>query len=744
MLTPNKRDEFAYEIYIAQPDADKEALAGKLFALIEIKSKKTDGLKMISFLVNALNHNYYQNEKMILRERISSVKIEHIFESALAKTNKRLAEFLQSEKIKINAGFANITVGVIYNCELHFANLGKNKALLIYQTRAENDAKYKITDISEQNGCEIKKQQNAAKLFSNIISGSVPRGGYFIFANETFTEYLSPKQIIGIITTLPPASAAEQIKNTLGKINSYVPFFGIIIKNTHGSEIQDIIAKKPAVSVQASIENLISTEEQTEKFLSPSGIIRGKKWLFFAKFFTRCKNETKPFLLKDKIFAGKKTNWLALKKILNFLKNSITGGIRILLIVFQTITDKQKLSEWFNRLLAAGNAWRGRLKNLSLNLLFWHKNLGKTHKILLYSFLACFLIFFSSIVWQNAQNKKIKESEAARELIASIEQKQNQIDANLLYGNQGGAKKLVEEIKLMIAELPQKNQEQKSRYNAMMAKNRAQMEKINRIIRSETSKIADFANLDGGAKPLNIIMADEKIFAADAEKKNIYSTDLKSKITTFAGQGVSGLDFPNAGKNGEIYYYNGNNAAIFETKTGKISILEIDYPAAAKKIINFKQYNGKYYFADSVNGQIYRFNRNETKLINAYKWLNSEENLSEIADFEVNADIFLLKNNGEILKYSKGKKQEFPILSIEPAFIRAEKITVSENQTYIYIFEPEAKRLAVFGKNGDLLNQYVADKLDKPKDFQIDEKNKKIYFLDGTSVYSAPAVHFKE
>ena len=122
MLTPPQRNQSALEIYVAQPDADKEALSGKLFALMEIESNKAAGLKIINFLINTLNHNYYQNEKMILRERVNAIKVEHIFESALAKTNKKLAEFLRAEKITLNPDILNLTVGVVCNDSLHFAN----------------------------------------------------------------------------------------------------------------------------------------------------------------------------------------------------------------------------------------------------------------------------------------------------------------------------------------------------------------------------------------------------------------------------------------------------------------------------------------------------------------------------------------------------------------------------------------------------------------------------------------------
>ncbi|MEA3463938.1 MAG: hypothetical protein U9R14_02600, partial [Patescibacteria group bacterium] len=233
-LTPGQKAGSTNEIFVAQPNADKENLAGKLFILIEIESKKADNLKIINFLIDRLNYNYYQNEKLILCERISGLKPEHIFESALAKTNKNLSEFIHAEKIKLNPGLINITAGIIHKNNLHFGNLGKNKALLIYKNKkGNNHAKYKLINIIEQTkDSGSKKQTGLTKLFTNVISGSIPANGYFIFTNEALPEYLSNKQLIDIVTTLPPTGAAEQIKNMLIRINAYVSFLGIIIKNT--------------------------------------------------------------------------------------------------------------------------------------------------------------------------------------------------------------------------------------------------------------------------------------------------------------------------------------------------------------------------------------------------------------------------------------------------------------------------------------------------------------------------------
>ncbi len=755
ILTPGQRNELMHEIYIAQPDATKEALAGKIFALIEIESRKTDSLKIINFLINTLSHSYYQNEKMILRERVSSIKIEHIFESALAKTNKKLGEFLQSEKIKLNPESVNITIGVIYNDSLHFSNLGKNKALLIYKNKSEENAKHKLIDITEQTEKgEMKKPLSSAKLFSNVVSGAIPRSGYFIFTNETFTEYLSAKQIANIITTLPPASAAEQIKNTLSKINAYVPFLGIIIKNTTGLEVKEMKIKKPLASTSASIENLIATEEQTEKLLTPSGLVSAKKWTSalsgLAGRITSKQTEKigeKTFLLKDKIFSGRKISRFSIKKIFGFLKNYTVWIISLFIHLFKILTDRQKMAEALKQLAQNTKNLYLTAKNNLIKLFFWYKNLNKTNKILLSAVLICLLIFSANLIWQGVKNNQTKNQAAINDLIAAINQKQNQIDASLLYSNETGAKKLLEEIKPLIEQLPQKTQDQKDQYNNIMAKHRVQTEKISRVIRVNPIEIANLINLNANAKPTNIIIAQGKIFAADAAQKSIYNVDTKSNLTTaisLADQNISRLDFPSVDKNNNISYFNSNNIIIFDAKTEKISSLEIDYSAKPQKIIDMKQYNNRYYLVDAQNGQIYRFEKSGAKLTNYSAWLNTQEDLSSAVNLAIDGNIYILKNNGEVSQYTKGAKKIFAISPVEPNFSQTTKISISETQDYLYILEPSNKRLVVFKKNGDFVNQYTSDQFNDLRDFQIDEANKKIYFLNGALIYSIDMAEIKK
>jgi len=775
ILSPSQHITSTNEVFVAQPDINKEALAGKLFLLIELESKKAEDLKIINFLINAINHNYYQNEKIILRERISALKIEHIFESALAKTNKKLSEFLQNEKIKFNQHIFNITIGVICQDALYFTNLGKNKALLFYKNKTESisentikkhghnkaeqrdvisdSAKYKSADIIKQTNInEQRKPINTAKLFSNIISGAIPPGGYFIFTGETLPEYLSNKQIIDIITALPPASAMEQIKNILTKINAYVPFSAILIKNTFGLENYDIrkqIIEQP--TARTSIENFNSVEEKTEKLLTPSGLASfGKLRTILTNALSvikaKCPQATsknKLFLLKDKIFLKKRPNWMFIKKIISLFKIIFLYLTNFFIFIYKKITNKKEIEKFIN----IGKQKIKRIIIATKQSVVWFKSLSEKNRIFLLISAVCLLLFIMNLTWVGFKNRESANLANYSNLIKLIEQKQNQIDASLLYGNKEGAKTILAEIKQLIINIPRNNVKQKDQYNKIYQKNIIQLEKISNVVRVDTpTELANFANLNSNAKPNNIILAKGKIYSNDAEQKTIYKLELSGNITTAittSGEIISNLDYPLIDKDNNVYYLNltSKNAVKLDEKTEALSNLAVEYKDGLQQIVDAKIFNNRLYCLSPKNNQIIRFNKSIDKFANSINWLNNNIDLTGAISMDIDGFVYVLKNNGELLEFAKGKKEDFSLEAIEPALTHATKVIVSQKEKYIYILDAAEKRLIIFDKSGKFINQYTSDKFNDLKDFAINETSKKIYLLNNTSVYSIDTKH---
>lgn len=748
LSTSNKTGSTS-DIFISQPDSTKESLAGKLFIITEISSAKLESLKLINFLIDNINHNYYQNEKIILRERIATLTVEHIFEAALAKINKNFSEYIKNEKVKTEPKDINITIGVIHEDEIYFANNGKNKIFLIHKTKEntavkkpepqkniETKKEYKITEIGKQTNPDQSKTKQE-KLFSSVISGKMPAGSLFLFTNEALPEYISENQLIKIITTLPPNSAAEQIKQILSKINSYVSFSAIIIQSMTGRRTE---SPSPRIeSTQNSIAMLNKTEEQTEDLLSPSGIINIKKWLTLPLQLLRNRTpkKTSPtIVIKDKIFS-KKRSFVKTKKVLTTITNFFIYSFNFLMFLLKNISNKEKTSLLFKKSSS-------RIKTCIRHI----TGLNKKNK----TFLIISLIFLSLLIFnvyriKNTQ-KEQEEKENYNQLTDLIEQKQNQAEANLLYNNEGGAKKLFDEIDKLINEFPQETEEQQKKHNEFKQKFDIQMEKIRKITKIEEPEIiANLNHLISTANPKNMILNKglNKIFIGDSEQKSIYMLDIKSKVVTT----ITNLEYPieNLGTaaiyDKEIYYLN-NDKNIIKLNTEEEKLQTMSIPAENKKITAMDTYNNRLYCLSPEDNQVYRYKNNGSAFNEEYKWVLEKTDLTNAVDISIDGYVYVLKNSGEIIKLLKGYVEATLNKNsiVDPPMENVSKLFVSPDKKYIYILEPQNRRLIIFDKTGKFLMQYLLPNASDIKDFAVDEKNNTIYFLNNTSIYKIEAVHF--
>lgn len=180
----------------------------------------------------------------------------------------------------------------------------------------------------------------------------------------------------------------------------------------------------------------------------------------------------------------------------------------------------------------------------------------------------------------------------------------------------------------------------------------------------------------------------------------------------------------------------------FDTEVEKMGRLTIDLKEQGD-IIDMDSYNNKMYLLDRQNNQIYRYNISAESLTNIQPWLEGQTDLTDVVSMSIDGYVYLLEKNGELLKYLRGQRQDFELEEVEPGLEQVEKLIVSPELKYIYILEPINQRLVIFDKTGKFLLQYKSDQFTNLVDFTVDETNKKIYFLNNTSIYEVEAKHFE-
>jgi len=539
---------------------------------------------------------------------------------------------------------------------------------------------------------------------------------------------------------LPPAGAIEQIKQTLAKINSYISFIGLIIKSQEIAFNESKITAPTKSSVEKSIINLNKTENTTENLLSPTGIAGPKRWFraLTDKFTDKNISQTGGLSLKDKILVKRKT------PVLNILKNIflIFGALlKNIARLLKNLSVKRNFKNVSKPLKTKTSDFFSLFTNFfgSMNI----KN-----KILLFLGVAIIIIFSINLTLQKNKQKTIELEENFDGLKALIEQKQNQAEANMLFSNEGGAKKLYDEIKALMAELPQQTEEQIEQYSEFDEKYNVFLEKIRRVEHfANTKELINISNIAPKANTENLIYSQKnnKIYIADSQQKSIFIFDTKDNTaTTFTDleQEIFGMSSAAMVNDSGIYYFGQNSLLIYDFENNNLK----NYPININngEIADSDSYNNRLYLLDKKNKQILRYNIANYSFTSPYVWIQEPVLIDDFVSMSIDGHIYVLGKNNQAIKYLRGKALDFSLEAIEPLLVNPIKIQASQKNDYLYVLEPSENRLIIYDKNGQFIMQYVEKDFSLLKDFILDETNKKIYLLNDNSVYQADLTHLDE
>jgi hypothetical protein len=717
------------EFYIAQPDGVKESLGGKLFMLLQSDAKRNDLIDLADFLVAGLDKYYYEDEKLILREKLDNLKVENIFEAMLAKINKDFSVYLDDNRNKFDLKTLSLTIGVAYNNEIYFSQIGNNKSFVIYKKEGNYET-LKLNQDESQDEQE-NKQVLLGSLFSNVISGEIPSGSFFVLCNEALSEYILSETFKGIITNLPPLGASEQIKNKLKEINARVPFSGIIIKNTYGQSEQENYNRSEA-EITTSLKQ---TEDKTAKLLSTAGLVNKDK---LKQRFKKLKSLLQPKPKSEKVLIQKKD---ANKEIADKKETEkIDLDVSRLQLKDKIIMKKKPglvaFLKKFSSLvpLIKKNSWPSAPKHKASKIL----NFRKREKLIFTGSIALVLIFIVSILIINYQNKVAEEKLAYQEKVENIEKNQNQIESYLLYGNEESAKNLLNETKILIEELPREKVERNEKYLEFKSITEEYAQEIRHVINLDTNQLASLAD---GSQAQNIAVLDNNLYLANTNNNELYQINIDSGSTNTINldYDASNLSFPAFDNLNNLYYLNNNNTVVqVLLPEQEVNELSLSLPNENAEISATEGYLRFFYVLDKKNSQIYKYNNNTNSLSFNANWINNPKDINEAVDMEIDSSIFILEKDGKISKFYVGEKEILSIDEVDPAISNATKLFLTD--TYAYIYEKETNRVVQFEfstpakESLKFKNQYYFNNLTNISDISVD-KDSNVYILDNNEVY---------
>ena len=723
---PDKSRSVCY-IFVAHPTPLEEKSLGKLFFICEINSKDKINHEVINLIQEEAKNNFYYSEE---------TNLEMAFENALQKVNESLHRLI-TEGITRWLDRFQIIVGVLRKSELILSPIGRLQAFFIHRE--------KIVDILEQGNLGETKI-NPLKIFSNIITGQVNPGDQLLFCTSSLLDYFSQEKLKRLISQTGPSESVASLEKILLQADTTTSFGAVVIKMVavKSPEIAPYktreIASTAVSSPQTSMDDLRRQETKTSEYLSPSLIPNVFK--SFRKYTDKTSDILRTKILKKAPKRKLAENYYRpIKKEENKLK-------KLPLYIYWTtrwlVKKTTALVNLVINLFKRQGEIKGKIKDFPFRTeqkihggVFRFRRLNPRAKRLLIIAIIILFIFSTSIVIIGQRRETSITGQKRQEIIKQIEDKTFEAGSALTYEDEKSAKQLLAEARDLLNQIAKKID--KETYQTLLNGINAQYEKTKHIVSLQNPNlIQDLTTLSPPENAQNVFTFGNFLYLFNGT--GIIKIDLNNKptenlktILTDIGQFTLGVKENN---NTLLLYQNKNGVVSYNTSSKKFSSLTITFANQETNIMDLSFYQSRFYYLDLKNNQIYRHAAAAGGFGPAVAWItDSNIKVADGVSLTVDGSIYLLKNNGQVIKLIQGKQVDFSLDEIDPKLTAGAKIWTDEASKYIYILEPANKRLVQFDKKGNFKNQYRSDQFNDLKAFSVNEKDKKAYILAGTKVF---------
>lgn len=364
--------------------------------------------------------------------------------------------------------------------------------------------------------------------------------------------------------------------------------------------------------------------------------------------------------------------------------------------------------------------WKLNLKKISLSSFSIPslKNLSPARRFFAVSFVLFALLFLTNIAVFGIKHVSNKRIEKVSRQFETFTQKLNEVESALIYKNDEQAIVYLSQAKEEFEKLKKLNtvkaKESELLFNQVS-------DKINRITIINDPRI--IAELKYSPK-----------FLSRAGSGFLLANDDPKTISIYDGQNLKNLLLLNnvdQGIRGIIHAQTFGNLVMSKAGLYRIN-QKLSQFDAMKTLPNSDLFGLKFispnrlYSIDKNKNQVLRFVLNKDgSLSSPQSLLKGSPNLKDALDLGVDADIYILFPS-KASKFVNGNEQNFKLIISEPLSF-ANRIFVASN---IYILESGKKRLLIFNKNGNLLNQLRFPNMKEVKDLYVDENQRFIYLLE--------------
>lgn len=244
-------------------------------------------------------------------------------------------------------------------------------------------------------------------------------------------------------------------------------------------------------------------------------------------------------------------------------------------------------------------------------------------------------------------------------------------------------------------------------------------EKALRRSEVDVSPIVDLDVISTGAKFSGFYLDEEgNALMYDKNSSVIHGFNLSDKSSFEVGK-VDGVM--------DISYYNdrvfsvGSGGVVASNLEGGDSEVVVEQDDVFENIQFIDMFAGNIYLLDRGTGEIWKYPVLDDGWGSRRRWFATGIvlDLSNVIDFRVDGDIWLLTSTGKLERYSRGAPVDFSMEGFADRFSDPASVFVTEEN--VYVLERGERRVVVFDIEGKYVRQYVAEDFTNGLDFVVSE-----------------------
>ncbi len=250
---------------------------------------------------------------------------------------------------------------------------------------------------------------------------------------------------------------------------------------------------------------------------------------------------------------------------------------------------------------------------------------------------------------------------------------------------------------------------------------------------SELPVFLDLALFRQGGRGENLSLFEKSMSVLDPRENILFWVDISQKSGEILAGGENLSGSKKVSSYGDYVYVLGEKGIVRVGVKNKKTELIVESDWKEGKLLS--AFAGNLYLLDSEG--IWRYQTTETGFSEKQKWFGEgvSVDLSEVVFMAIDGSIWLLRQDGKILKFSQGSPEAFGIGGLDKPFSSPSVIYADSEAENLYILDKGNSRIVVLTKDGEYQGQYIWEGLKEVSDMVVSEAEKKIFLLSGEKIY---------